>query len=70
MTAYTPDTYRVTLFDRFGAKIRTLPALSFLCAQDVGRIAVSRAEAHSYTISRVLFNSLAPNFERWDVKQR
>lgn len=70
MSTYTPNSYRVTLFDRLGAKLRTLPASGFLDAREVGQRALGRAEAHSYAISRVLYNSLAPRRERWDVTPR
>lgn len=68
MSAYTPNSYRVTLFDRFGAKLRTLPANSFTDGEAAGIQALNRAEAHSFTVSRVLYNSLAPNNERYATK--
>jgi hypothetical protein len=68
MSAYLPNSYRVTLFDRFGAKVRTVSADSFLQAMAEGERRHGLAECHSFAISRVLYNSLTPQIENFDVR--
>ena len=68
MSKYSSDRYLVFLFDRMGTKTKTEEAASFLDAQDVGRVAVSQGMAHSFSVARVLYNSLEPHTDRYDVR--
>lgn len=70
MSAYVAGQYRVIQFDRVGTRLGFVPAESFVEALAVGRAEVSRATCHSFAVVRVLYNSLQPNFENFDVRTR
>jgi len=67
MSKYSSDRYLVFMFDRLGSKVKTDEASSFLDAQEVGRMFISQGIAHSFAVARVLYNSLEPNTDRYDV---
>lgn len=70
MSGYKPSGYKVVLFDRFGAKVRTVPADSFCDAMETGESLRGQAACHSFAITRVLYNSLSPHFESYDVRRK
>ena len=57
---YDTNSYNLTTFDRRGAKLEKIPLgnIGLIRAQETGRELVSKAEAHSFVIERVCFNSL------------
>ena len=63
---YDSESYNLTTFDRRGAKIEkfALGNVGLIRAKELGRDMVSKAEAHSFVIERVCFNSL-DNAEAW-----
>ena len=68
MSKYSSDRYIVFLFDRMGQKIKSNEAVSFTDGKDMGQAAVSQGIAHSFSVARVLYNSLEPNTDRYDVR--
>ncbi len=57
---YSTGSYRVTIFDNYGTKIRDVPANpdNFQGALDTGRHSVKAdSAAKSFMVHRVLFNS-------------
>ena len=70
MSAHQTGQYRITLFDSTGARLRTVTAESFTQALQIGEARNDATECHSYAISRVLYNSLDPNIEPYDVRSR
>lgn len=70
MSAHLTGQYRITLFDRFGAKVRTVTAETYTAALQVGETWKDAAVCHSFAVARVLYNSLDPSTERYDVRSR
>lgn len=68
MSKYTPGNYLVLLFDRFGAKLRDIDASSVTDGQFKGDDCLSKGEAHSHAVVRVISNSAMREIERYDVK--
>lgn len=70
MSKYTPGNYFVYLFDRMGTKIGDRAANGVLEGQAQGDAAISRGEAHSHVVVRVISNSAMVERERYDFKTR
>ena len=70
MSAHLTGQYRITMFDRLGARLRTVTAESFTQALQIGAARKEAAECYSFAVSRVLYNSLDPRIERYDVRTR
>lgn len=68
MSAHITGQYRIALFDMLGARMRTVTAESYTQALQIGEARKGAAECHSFAVSLVLFNSLDPNIERYDVR--
>lgn len=68
MSKYQSGIYHIALFDRMGSRIRTETADSYLSALREAKVWLGRSEAHSFAISRVLFNSLERAREKWEVQ--
>ena len=63
---YDTDNYNVTTFDRRGARLKKHPLGNVGLTQSIafGRDQISKAEAKSFVVERVLYNSL-DQVERW-----
>jgi len=70
VSAHLTGQYRITLFDCLGARVRIVTAESFTQALQIGEARKEAAECYSYAVSRVMYNSLDPNTERYDVMTR
>lgn len=70
MSKYTPGNYFVYLFGRMGTKIGDRAANCVLDGQAQGDAAISRGEAHSHVVVRVISNSAMVERERYDFKTR
>lgn len=67
MRKYQSGIYHLILFDRFGSRLRTETADSYLSAMREAKLWMNRQDAHSFAISRVLFNSSERAREKWEV---
>ena len=71
MSKYEVGSYTVTLFDRVGGKISSkgLENSGVIVARSFGMARISSGDCHSFTISRVLYNSLLRPPERFDTEK-
>lgn len=68
MSKYATDSYLLHLFDRVGARTKTVPVESFLNGQAEGELAQKQGRCFSFAVARVLYNSATPCLERFDFK--
>jgi hypothetical protein len=72
MSKYEVGSYTVTLFDRVGGKIssKSLDNCGYTVARAFGKARISSGDCHSFTISRVLYNSLIFPPEKFDIADK
>jgi hypothetical protein len=70
MSKYATDSYLLHLFDRVGARTKTVPVESFTHGQGEGELAQKQGRCFSFAVARVLFNSATPKLERYDIRNQ
>lgn len=69
MSKYATGSYLITYFGKVGNKLDTAPTDSLTQGITDGSKSVELGTAHSFVVSRVLFNSIEPDIDnKWVPK--